>query len=318
MKATVEDVRYAYRLLLGREPDEAGFKHICEWVERNGISPTALAHSIMAADEYVALNSDSGRLREVELHGVRLFPWAGDRLIGDNLDAGGYEPNVLPLFLESLSPGDHVLDIGANVGIFSMTAALRVGPQGKVYAIEPVAKNVRSLCAAIHANGFENVSVIPVAASDRHAVLPILRHADSSNGIVNSKARISDSVEYVPTQRLDELLSQIPRLDVIKMDIEGHEPVAWKGLKGLLDKHRPTIFSEFSPIAMRNSGSVDAETYLADLFEYAGNHIEVLARDGRRIACMDPSSVMREWQEANRALGLNGELHLDLYIWRRN
>ena len=59
--------------------------------------------------------------------------------------------------------------------------------------------------------------------------------------------------DYVPTQRLDDLLAGLSRLDVVKIDIEGHEPIAWAGLKSLVAKHRPLIFTEFSPVAIRKS-----------------------------------------------------------------
>jgi FkbM family methyltransferase len=213
-----------------------------------------------------------------------------------------------------LSPDDHVLDVGANIGIFSLLAANRVGADGMVYSIEPVAKNVQSLCAGIHANGFRNVSLFPIAASDRASVVAVLRQVDYSNGIVDYNVGVSDAVDFVPTQRLDFVLSGIPRLDVVKMDIEGHEPLAWRGLKSLIHKHRPRIFSEFSPIAIRNHCRVKAESYLDDLFEVASGHIEVLARDGRRIRCKDTLSVMQEWRDANREMGMNGELHCDLLI----
>ena len=318
LQATDDDVQYAYRLLLGREPDNAGYRGICDWVRKGSVGTLELARNFMMSAEFRAAQGFGGGLREVDLDGVKLFPWQGDTLIGDHVSAdGAYEPNVLPLFLDSLAAGDHVLDVGANVGIFSLQAAYRVGPTGHVYAIEPVPTNVRSLCAGIHGNGFGNVSLMPVAASDRASVVAVLRHADSSNGIVDFNAGVSGDLDFVPTQRLDFLLHGIPRLDVVKIDIEGHEPMAWHGLKALVLQHRPRIFSEFSPVAIRNHCRVEPESYLDELFAVATQPIEVLARDGRRIRCKDTASVMQEWKLANKAMGMNGELHLDLLIETR-
>lgn len=315
LKATEDDVRYAYRLLLGREPDTEGFRHHSETVRARSIDAVDLAQTFMMSTEYSAAKGRGGRLREVIIDGVKLFPWEGDSLIGDHVAAGtSYEPNVLPLFLDSLAAGHHVLDVGANIGIFSLQAAHRIGPGGMVYAIEPVAKNVQSLCAGIHGNGFRNVSLIPVAASDRASVVAVLRHGNSSNGIIDFSIGVSDAVDFVPTQRLDFLLNGIPRLDVMKLDIEGHEPLAWKGLKSLVAKHRPLIFSEFSPVAIRNHCRVEPESYLDDLYEFASGCIVVLARDGRRIRCTNTWEVMKEWEKANAAMNLCGELHLDLLV----
>ena len=72
----------------------------------------------------------------MQLHGVKVFPWEGDSLIGDALaKSGKYEPNVLPRFLNAAPPGDVVLDVGANIGTYALTAAAKVGPSGKVIAV---------------------------------------------------------------------------------------------------------------------------------------------------------------------------------------
>lgn len=315
MKATKDDVRYAYRLLLGREPDFEGLAHHYALVSGHGLSTADLIQGFMRSDEYLSRDSRQPVLQEVEIHGAKIFPWHGDRLIGDQAAATkDYEPHVLPVFLESLRPGDYVLDVGANIGIYSLTAAKRVGSDGMVYAIEPVAKNIQSLCAGILGNKFENVSVMPVAASDKCSVIGVLRYSDSSNGIVDSNASAASGSDFVPTHRLDRLLPDIGRLDVVKIDIEGHEPIAWEGLKSLVAKHRPLIFTEFSPVAIRNHSRTDPEYYLRALFEFANGRIDVLHQEGNRIACVDAAAVMHEWKEANKRFKLDGTLHLDLVV----
>lgn len=315
LRATAEDVRYAYRLLLGREPDSAGFDHHVNYVQKNRVVPTDIANGLMRSDEFAARGNTSALLQEVQLHGVKVYPWRGDRLIGDQVAAtGDYEPHVLPLFLDSLRPSDVVLDVGANIGIYSLLAARRVGASGYVISIEPVAKNVQSLCAGVNANGFRNVSILPVAASDRAAVVAVLRHSDSSNGIVDTQVSSGNACEYVATQRLDTLLAHLDRLDVVKIDIEGHEPLAWPGLRKLVERHRPLIFSEFSPVAIRNHSRVPPEDYLDALFEFASDGIVVLHRDAHRTTCRSSAEVMNEWRQANDHAGLDGTMHLDLSI----
>jgi FkbM family methyltransferase len=313
--ATIEDIRFAYRLLLGREPDQAGFDHAVAYLENCEITTTNLADSIMLSAEFRSRIDQVSELQEIEFLDVKIYPWRGDRLIGDHLAvAGSYEPHVLPHFLDSISAGDFVLDVGANIGIYSLLAAKKVGASGKVFSIEPVAKNVRSLCTGIIENDLSNVTVLPVAASDRSSVIAILRTPDSSNGIVDPSTMRSIGSDFVPTQRLDVLLSGIERLNVIKIDIEGHEPIAWIGLESLVCKHGPTIFSEFSPVAIRNLSRTAPENYLKSLFRHAIGGIDVLHLDGNCVNCVSPAEIVNEWRLANERQSLDGSLHVDLRL----
>ncbi len=319
MNATGDDVRYAYRLLLGREPDVEGLAHHAREASLHQHSPEDIARNIMASDEYRARSTKSTTLREIQIDGVKIYPWEGDRLIGDALvTAGEYEPNILPVFLKSLRQGDCVLDVGANIGIFTLLAAKGVGADGRVYAFEPIARNVRSICAGIIGNGFANISLVPVAASDKAGAVSMHPTDNSSNGIVDVRVSTPGEADMAPMNRIDFVLCGIERLDVIKIDIEGFEPRAWKGIRSLVERFHPLIFSEFSPVAIRNTLAVDAEEYLKDLFEFSTGPIQVLHREGPRVACKDPAEVMAEWRAANKQMRMDGELHLDLMVDTRS
>lgn len=321
MIATESDVRSAYQLLLGREPDAQRFEHYVQWIGANGVIPQQLVEQFLHSPEFQArhpsLFADRGTvvpagLVKIDVGDYAVFASERDNLIGASLAQGEYEPYVMERFKRRLHPGDHVLDVGANIGIFTMAAASKVGSSGRVVAVEPLPANHRSLYAGIVHNGFENVSVMPFAASDRPGIISAICGNDSSNGIVGVHAQ-ADSYEInVPTHRLDDVLATLPRLDVVKIDIEGHEPLAWDGMAGLLQRHRPDIFSEFSPIAMKNVGN-DAHAYLAKLLAYS-DRVTVLHRDMDAIECRDAEAVMHEWREANRRASLSGEMHLDLFI----
>lgn len=315
MKATKDDVRYAYRLLLGREPDAEGLSHHFNEACRHKYSPDAVAKNIMASEEFRARSNKLTKFRQIQIDGVKIYPWDGDRLIGDSLtDAGDYEPNVLPLFLDSLRPGYCVLDVGANIGIFTLLAAKRVGSDGHIYAFEPIARNVQSICAGITGNSFTNISLIPVAASDKAGAVSMHPTDTSSNGIVDVRASILGDAAMAPMNRVDSLLNGIARLDVIKIDIEGFEPRAWKGIRSLVERFHPMIFSEFSPVAIRNTLAVGAEEYLEELFEFSCKPIQVLHRDRPFVACASVGDVMDEYRSSNIRMGMDGNLHLDLMV----
>lgn len=311
--ASEEDIRSAYRLLLDRAPDAEGLQHHLRWARSNKATPVQLADRFLASAEFKQRTQTKNELMPVEMDGYTVFARRGDRLIGEEVINGApYEPNVSGEFKKALGPGFYVLDVGANIGMFALLAAANVGESGRIIAVEPLRQNHRALYAGIVRNRFSNVQVLPFAASDKAGLISVRCAPDSSNGIVGADEGSTDPDAYVPTQRLEDVLSTLPRLDIIKMDIEGHEPAAWRGMKALVEKHRPSIFSEFSPIAMRNVGQ-DASEYLAMLLAYS-SRIRVLHRDTEIVECGDSQSVMHEWREANRRAGMDGELHLDLHI----
>lgn len=321
MTATESDVRSAYRLLLGREPDAQGFEHHIQWVAANHITPRQLVEHFLYSPEFrgrypssfaVEGGAAPAGLVKVDMGGYAVFSSESDNLIGASLAHAEYEPYVMGRFKSRLQAGDHVLDVGANIGIFTMAAASKVGSPGRVIAVEPLPVTHRSLYAGIVHNGFGNVSVMPFAASDRSGLISAICGRDSSNGIVGVHAQAGSYEINVPTHRLDDVLATLPRLDVVKIDIEGHEPLAWDGMTGLLQRHRPDVFSEFSPIAMRNVGN-DALLYLAKIFAYSGR-VTVLHRDTEAVECRSAEAVMHEWREANHRTGMSGEMHLDLFI----
>jgi len=313
-KATPEDLRYAYRLLLGREPDEAGFASLKKCMETGDTKTTELAALFFSSHEFKAQHDAVPLLDEINFKGLKLYPWRGDNLIGDLVKSTGeYESYMLPLFVESIPVGGTVLDVGANIGIYALSAARKVGAHGRVFAVEPIAKNVQSICAGIVGNGFDNVSVLPVAASARVGVVPMLRNSNSSNGIVDVHADATAADAFVPAQRIDFLLDGLDRLDVIKIDIEGHEPVAWPSIEILIRKHNPIVFTEFNPAAIRNHSRVGPEVYLRGLFDVS-QKIEALHLDGSRIACAAPEDVMHEWRDQNQRMGSIEGYHIDLMI----
>ena len=313
--ATRDDVRHAYRLLLGREPDPSGLETYGRLITERGVSAPDIAARICASPEYKSRHGTiSGELIEIDFGGFKLYPWRGDDLIGGSVIASGsYEPYLLPVFVARVPEGGSVLDLGANIGIYTLSAAHKVGPQGHVFAVEPVPRNIQSLCAGVIGNGLRNVSVFPVAASASAGVVPVLRHANSSNGIVDTHVDPALADEFVPTQRVDQLLKGIDRLDVIKIDIEGHEPLAWPGIEQLVHKYRPVIFTEFNPAAIRNHSRVDAETYLRQLFGHAAM-IETIEFDGQHGKCGSVAEVMDRWRDVNRRAGTTDTCQIDLVV----
>jgi FkbM family methyltransferase len=147
---------------------------------------------------------------------------------------GSYELAKQRRFTTVLQPGHVVYDIGANVGFYSLVASKLVGPGGRVYAFEPLPRNLAYLQRHVELNGASNVEVMPVAVGAAAGIGYFEAHESAAMGKLSTRG--------IPTQvvAIDELT--LPPPDVIKMDIEGGEVDALAGMRRTLAKHKPVIF----------------------------------------------------------------------------
>ena len=260
----------------------------------------------------------------VDRDGLVLYADPADAHIGAPLIAGGeHDAHVAAFLREHLCEGDVVLDVGAHIGSLALVAAQCVGARGRVVAVEPLARNRVLLARAVQANGFRNVEVVAAAASDRAGAIALCTHPSTSNAATPAAAGVrlraaGSEVLRVAGVVLDDVLDGMPdlqRLDLVKIDVAGMEPLALRGLERHVERHRPAIVSEFHPLAMRAASGVEAIDYLRWLRGFYPA-ITVLHRDGRRERFVDEQGAMDAWRAANAAAGLDGSLHLDIALTR--
>lgn len=169
---------------------------------------------------------------------------------------GLFEPDETRSLLGLARPGDRVLDVGANIGYYTVLLAERVGPRGRVFAIEPSAQNHAVLDANTTAWQQEGrVRLFRAALSDKpgSAELFLSTHNAGMHRLYGSVVCAGAS-ERIETLRGDDL--GLAPLDLIKIDIEGYEPFALQGLKATLRASpQVTILSEFSPLSMLEAGA---------------------------------------------------------------
>ncbi len=183
--------------------------------------------------------------------------------IGTHLMLGGmWEPNYANAFCNLLRPGDVVLDVGANHGFYSLIAAPRIAPGGHVYAFEPSKKFYELIKASVSVNGLGHaISVANLALGDAEGELTLAYDPQMSGGghleIGNAAGASPDNAgglerETVKVVTLDNYLGgKIAKVDVIKMDIEGAEGLALKGMSGIIDRSRNLkMMMEFCPAMM--------------------------------------------------------------------
>jgi FkbM family methyltransferase len=156
---------------------------------------------------------------------------------------GTYEVARLRAFAEALAPGAVVYDVGANVGIYSLLASLRVGPSGRVYAFEPLDRNLRYLRLHKTLNNLQNCFIFEEAVYSTEGTLPF-----SMASWTSSMGRLSaDGEILVRSTTLDSCIfgeKGFPPPEVVKIDVEGAEFEVLKGASRTLSEFRPTIFLE--------------------------------------------------------------------------
>jgi FkbM family methyltransferase len=168
---------------------------------------------------------------------------------------GTAEPAMQRFLAERVRPGDVVLDLGANVGFFTLTAAALTGAGGHVIAYEPLPRNVAALRANIAVNRLSYVEVVEAAVSDRdgEAILNI-NESDQEASLVHAATKRRVIVRTVTVDAEMRRLGLTP--DLIKIDVEGAEEDAVRGMLVTLRRARPVIVCEMHVDIPRLDGPV--------------------------------------------------------------
>lgn len=207
------------------------------------------------------------------LRGLRICVSSTDQTLRSLFVTGYYEPNEFMLLSKILKPSMTFVDVGANLGLYTLYAARKVGPEGVVLALEPSSREFRKLCANVELNKLPNVRSLQVGASDSASEAELLVALEERAGHNTLGAFGYDTAlcrkEVVRLERLDDIVRRegLQRVDVLKMDIEGAEWLALQGAAETLQRFRPALFLEFSDRMLKhqscNSGQI--WQFLADL-----------------------------------------------------
>jgi len=165
---------------------------------------------------------------------------------------GCHEPEIVRLIHHVVRPGDTCLDIGANVGAHALVLAKRTGPTGRVLAFEPHPAVVERLRGNVALNGWEHVTVVQAAVSDRagEAAFYGFRPGSSRQGI-SSLLPDENAVDEMRVSVLDAATLaeryDLERCDFIKIDVEGNDAVVLLGLLPLIERFHPFVIFEYRP-----------------------------------------------------------------------
>lgn len=179
--------------------------------------------------------------REAEVR-ILQGPLRGKRWIAGSSNhgcwLGSYEAPKQMRIIELVRPGMVCWDVGANVGFYTLLLAELVGPEGKVFAFEPVPRNVEFLRRHVEMNRYQNVRIIPCALGDIDAETGFDPGPNASMGHMADGGRLK-----VSCSRADSLLAagEVEVPDLIKIDVEGAEADVLRGAFGAMES-RPMVF----------------------------------------------------------------------------
>ncbi len=183
---------------------------------------------------------------------------------------GGYEPYLSTLIKHYFKPNTSFLDIGANIGVHSLSAAAVSG--GQVYSFEPVAFIREKLKKNIELNRHTNIQVVPLALSDENKIIKTNYSESSSNQGTFSIVNEANGTSTIQCIKGDEFVleNKIENISVIKIDVEGFEYSVLTGLTNTIRQQKPVIFFEFdyNYIARDNKTVVDYEKLVFETLGY--------------------------------------------------
>lgn len=175
---------------------------------------------------------------------------------------GDYEKNEIDYLHTVLKQGDTFIDVGGNIGLFSLNASRIVGPAGKVYAFEAFKPNYEKFSKHLILNNLRNVTLEHLAVSEQSGYIEILYNENYGNvGMASSYLQDFTAKERVQSTSLDAYVKaqHMTKIDLIKIDIEGGEFSALKGMPEILTRYQPKIIIEINNIALKSSNHHEEE-----------------------------------------------------------
>jgi FkbM family methyltransferase len=199
----------------------------------------------------------------VQFRGAQFVMPTKDITLTPSVMSGVFERHELDIFERACSAGATIVDVGANIGLYSVLAAQRVGTSGIVYAFEPVSENIALLRQNLELNGVaDRVAVQEVAVGEADGELEIFlsdrqigTHSAAKASAEKASAGKGASVK-VPMRSVDAFVasSGISRIDVVKVDVEGYDGQVLQGALQTLRRHKPVLFIEYSPALLEACG----------------------------------------------------------------
>lgn len=221
-------------------------------------------YPVIVADEFLVSHL---KPNFVEVQGHKMFLDSKDSL---RLSISEFhEPFETELVKKEIKSGYVVLNIGANIGYYTLIFAKLVGKEGKVFAFEPDPDNFALLKKNVEINGYLNVTLVQKAISNKTGKIRLyLSERSKGDHRICNLHDGRKSIEIEAIQLDDYFKNYNGRIDFIKMDIQGAEGAAIQGMPLLLQKIKRTkMITEFWPSGLKKFGT-EPEEFLKLLLKH--------------------------------------------------
>ena len=169
----------------------------------------------------------------------------------------GREQDVHHTILDSLRPGDTLVDVGANIGYYTVLGGLRVGPGGRVVAIEPLPSTSAVLRKNVRMNSLGNVRIIEAAAGAEPRERARISFDPRHLGRATLRAATGSEGREVRVTTLDRVCRELQTIRLLKIDVEGNELAVLRGAVRTLEKTEQIVLES-------NEDSVLIDRFLED------------------------------------------------------
>jgi len=252
------------------------------------------------AQAWKAVEGTSGWIDVLVIGGARLRLY-GESVLGQYICRHSFEASELLFLHRYLRPSDVFVDVGANLGLFTVAAARRVGPAGRVLAFEPGSGARRMLEENVRLNRLCNTTILPIALSSSDARLtptvPVLGH-EAFGSLARPIDTLDTQTEEIEARAWDGLAQDLlgaQAVTMMKIDVEGWESHVLSGAKRFLSQPQaPLLQVEFTDAAAAAAGSSCAELYTA----LNGFGFEICRYDTGK-NCLLPEDLRAEYPYVN-------------------
>jgi len=193
-------------------------------------------------------------------YGVKMYLDITNPYTWDLIEGREHEDNVKKTFRNNINEGDTIIDVGANMGEFSLIAAEKVGRKGKVISIEPLKQAVSWLEKNYTLNGFSNYEILEKAVGKNKGTKTLYKRSESSKAgrldpDISNKKLVNTGEVIVDT--IDDIISSrnINKVEILKIDVEGFEYEVLCGCKNSFKENKiKKIICEIHPWFLKKKG----------------------------------------------------------------